>query len=195
MNTPNKLSLLRIILIPVFMFFYMATFIPYGKLIATVILILAEFTDFLDGYIARKYNLVTDLGKLLDPVADKSFSLAALLLISMDFIVPAPFGVIVLVIYLLRDFIVSALRQIAASKNSLIAADIFGKIKSFVLDISLPILFVVAFLKLDLGLANALGTTILYWIGLILLYASTLLSIYSGINYVVKNKEVLKDKK
>ena len=75
MNLPNKITLVRIILIPFFLFFYLAEFIPYGKLIATGILILACLTDAIDGYIARKYNLVTDLGKLLDPVADKAFYL------------------------------------------------------------------------------------------------------------------------
>ena len=123
LNLPNTLSLIRILLIPVFMFFYLNRSLQHGLLFATIFLVLAAFTDFLDGYIARKYNLVTDLGKLLDPVADKSFSLAALILLAIDNIVPSPWGAIVLVIFLVRDFAVSALRQIAASKQVIISAD------------------------------------------------------------------------
>ena len=83
MNLPNKLTLLRIILIPFMMFFYLADFIPYGigKIVAIVIFILASLTDLLDGKIARKYNLVTDLGKFLDPIADKLLTATAFLLI------------------------------------------------------------------------------------------------------------------
>lgn len=141
MNLPNKITLLRIILIPFFIFFYLASFIPYGKIIATVILILACITDAVDGYIARKYNMVTDLGKLMDPIADKAFSVSALLLLVADQTILAPYGVIIAIIILIRDFTVSGLRQIAASKNFVLAADIWGKIKSIILDIALPFIF------------------------------------------------------
>lgn len=192
MNLPNKLSILRIILIPFFMFFYLATFIPYARLFALILLVAAELTDFFDGYIARKYNMVTDLGKLLDPVADKSFSLTAMILLTVDFVIPNPYGVIILVIFLLRDFIVSGLRQIAASKNVVIAADKWGKIKSIILDISLPVLFFVSYVRLEVTpILNSFMTGI-YAFGLTLLAISTILTVYSGINYLIKNKQVLK---
>ena len=95
MNLPNKLSLLRIILIPFMLFFYLATFVPYGKIIALAIFIIAALTDMLDGKIARKYNLVTNLGKLLDPIADKLLVMSALLLVVVDYTIPHPYGVII----------------------------------------------------------------------------------------------------
>ena len=190
MNLPNKISLLRIALIPFFIFFYLAEFVPFGKLIATGILILACCTDAVDGYIARKYNMVTDLGKLLDPIADKSFSVSALLLLVADQTIPAPYGVIVAIIILMRDFIVNGLRQIAANKNYALAADIWGKLKSIILDISLPLLFVLSYL-FDIGYKFE-GWVMYYGIfAYALLGISTLLGIYSAINYIVKNRKVL----
>lgn len=196
MNIPNKLTMLRIILIPFFMFFYLATFIPHAKLIATLILIVAEITDFVDGYIARKYNMVTDFGKLMDPVADKSFSLTAMILIAIDGTIPSPYGAIFIVIFLIRDFIVTGLRQIAASKNVVIPADKWGKIKAILLDVALPIFFFIAYLNW-LGNASsnnltAVITSILYIVAYALLTLSTAFSIYSGVNYLVKNKKLIK---
>lgn len=192
MNLPNKITLLRIILIPFFIFFYLASFIPYGKIIATVILILACITDAVDGYIARKYNMVTDLGKLMDPIADKAFSVSALLLLVADQTILAPYGVIIAIIILIRDFTVSGLRQIAASKNFVLAADIWGKIKSIILDIALSLFFILSYLINDLGLEMK-GFVLYYAIfSYSLLVIATLLTVYSGINYLVKNRQVLK---
>ncbi len=192
MNLPNKITLLRIILIPFFIFFYLASFIPYGKIIATVILILACITDAVDGYIARKYNMVTNLGKLMDPIADKAFSVSALLLLVADQTILAPYGVIIAIIILIRDFTVSGLRQIAASKNFVLAADIWGKIKSIILDIALPLFFILSYLINDLGLEMK-GFVLYYAVfSYSLLVVATLLTVYSGINYLVKNRQVLK---
>ena len=193
MNLPNKITLVRIILIPFFLFFYLAEFIPYGKLIATGILILACLTDAIDGYIARKYNLVTDLGKLLDPVADKAFSVSALLLLVADGTLPSPYGVIIAIIFIIRDFLVSGVRQIAASKNIIVAADIWGKLKSIILDVVLPMLFVLAYLQLDLkypleGFVLAYAIVCYVLIGI-----STLLTIFSGLNYLIKNRKVFNE--
>ena len=91
MNLPNKLSILRICFIPFVMFFYLQEFWIGGKILATVLFVLAVLTDMLDGYIARKYNLVTDLGKLLDTNADKILVLSSLLLIIADGTIPALF--------------------------------------------------------------------------------------------------------
>lgn len=191
MNLPNKITLVRMILIPFFLFFYLADFVPYGKLIATGILIIACITDAVDGYIARKYNMVTDLGKLLDPVADKAFSMSAMLLLVADGTLSAPYGVIIAIIFIIRDFLISGLRQIAASKNFVLAADFWGKIKSIILDIALPLLFVLAYLQKDLNY-NLTGFVLAYAIVCYsLIGISTLLTIYSGINYLVKNRKVL----
>lgn len=142
-------------------------------------MILACITDAVDGYIARKYNMVTDLGKLMDPIADKAFSVSALLLLVADQTILAPYGVIIAIIILIRDFTVSGLRQIAASKNFVLAADIWGKIKSIILDIALPLFFILSYLINDLGLEMK-GFVLYYAIfSYSLLVIATLLTVYS----------------
>ena len=130
MNLPNKISVARICLLPVFIFFYLASFIPCNYLIAAIIFSLAAFTDFLDGYIARKYNLVTNLGKLLDPIADKLIVMAALIVLTVDGIIPNPYGIIVTIIIIGRELFISAFRQVAAAKGFVMAADKWGKYNS-----------------------------------------------------------------
>lgn len=192
MNIPNKLSMLRIILIPFMLFFYLANFVPYGKIIAIAIFIVAAFTDMLDGHIARKYNLVTNLGKLLDPIADKLLVVSALLLVVVDYTIPRPYGVIVAIIIIGRELLISAFRQIAASKNFVMAADKLGKIKTITQDIALPLLFLISFLTNNVSI-NSNMLFVIQIIGYILIGIATLLTIISGANYLIKNKEVLKD--
>lgn len=192
MNLPNKLSLLRIILIPFMLFFYLATFVPYGKIIALGIFIIAALTDMLDGKIARKYNLVTNLGKLLDPIADKLLVMSALLLVVVDYTIPHPYGVIVAIIIIGRELLISAFRQVAASKNIVMAADMFGKIKTCTQDAALPLLFLVSFLTYDVTI-NATALQVIQIVGYCLIGLATLFTILSGANYMIKNKEVLKD--
>lgn len=192
MNIPNKLSMLRIILIPFMLFFYLADFVPYGKIIAIAIFIVAAFTDMLDGHIARKYNLVTNLGKLLDPIADKLLVMSALLLVVVDYTIPRPYGVIVAIIIIGRELLISAFRQIAASKNFVMAADKLGKIKTITQDIALPLLFLISFLTNNVSI-NSNVLFVIQIIGYILIGIATLLTIISGANYLIKNKEVLKD--
>lgn len=193
MNLPNKLSILRIILIPIMMFFYLETFFPYGKIVALAIFIIAILTDTLDGYIARKYNLVTDLGKLLDTNADKILILAGLLLIVCDGTILAPFGVIIAVVIIGRDMIISAFRQIAASKNFVMAADKLGKIKAIITDIAVLMFFLVAFFN-DIALSG-LAFDIINITSYVLMGIAVLLTIVSAINYIVKNRRVLKEEK
>ena len=138
MNLPNKLSCLRIILVPVMALVFLLDF-AYAPLIAVVIFALAAFTDFLDGKIARKYNMVTDLGKLLDPIADKLLVLFALFLVVESNLIPVGFGAFCGGIIIGRELLISAVRQIAASKGVIIQANIYGKIKTFVQDIALPL--------------------------------------------------------
>lgn len=191
MNTPNKITLVRILLIPIVVALYLLAQLEgcaYFKLISLGILILAEATDFLDGYLARKNNQVTSLGKFLDPIADKVLTTAALLLVVADQTIPAPYGVIVSVIILSRELIISAFRQIAASKNIIMAADKWGKLKTVTQDIALPILFFVSYI-------NGLNNTIAKYMsisGYIMIGVATILTIISGVNYIVKNREVLK---
>ena len=127
MNLPNKLTTFRVILIPFFVFFLLAPYFEgYGNYIALVIFIVASLTDFLDGKIARKYNLVTNFGKFMDPLADKILVTAALI-----YFIPlrlAPAWIVILI--LAREFLVTSLRLIASGKGIVIAADKWGKYKT-----------------------------------------------------------------
>lgn len=195
MNLPNKLTTLRIVLIPFVMFFYLASFIPHGigKIVALVIFIVAALTDLLDGKIARKYNLVTDLGKFLDPIADKLLTAAVLFMLMADGTLPAPWGVVVVTIIIAREFMVSALRLIAASKGTVLAADIWGKAKTMVQMIAIPICMLIPFV-VELGAANWLVLTIQI-VGWSALGIATILTIVSGANYLIKNKDCFKENK
>ncbi len=195
MNLPNKITLSRLILIPVIIFFYLAdSFIPAGKLIATIIFAIAIFTDFLDGYFARKLNLITTLGKFLDNIADKMLVLSCLILLICDGTIIAPYGAIATIIILAREFMVTALRQMAASKNVIIAADMWGKVKANFQFFA--ILFFMLFSYL-LGL-NVMSSTLKLVAEIIcyaLLAVTVLATIISGVHYLVKNGEVFVDKK
>lgn len=190
MNLPNKLTLLRIFLIPVFVAVFYLTVIPYNLIISAGVFALAAFTDFLDGYIARKHNLVTDLGKFLDPIADKvlvSTALIVILIPTQGFnILPANawYVAVMVAIIMARELIVSAFRLIAASKGKVIAADKSGKLKTFFTDLAIiEILIAGQFSVACFGLANL--------VGIILLGISTLLTIYSGVECFIKNKGVI----
>ncbi|MBR2969894.1 MAG: CDP-diacylglycerol--glycerol-3-phosphate 3-phosphatidyltransferase [Clostridia bacterium] len=197
MNLPNKLTMMRIIMIPFMMFFYLADFIPYGigKIVALVLFIVAALTDLLDGKIARKYNLVTNLGKFLDPIADKMLTSAVLFMIIADGTIANPWGAIIVTIIISREFMVSALRLLAASKGVVLAADIWGKAKTMVQMIALPIYIVYAYI-LTSGLTVAGWLVVTFQvISYVALGLATLLTVISGANYLIKNKECFKDNK
>ncbi len=196
MNLPNKLTVLRMVLIPFVMFFYLATFIPYGigKIVALVIFIVAALTDLLDGKIARKHNLVTNLGKFLDPIADKILTASVLFMLMADGTIPAPWGVIVVSIIIAREFAVSALRLIAASQGTVLAADIWGKAKTMVQMIAIPICMLIPFL-IELGMVAGWLILTVQIIGWVAIGAATVLTIVSGANYLIKNKHCFKDSK
>ncbi len=196
MNLPNKISLSRIIMIPFMIFFYLADFIPnsWGKIVALVIFVVASLTDMLDGQIARKRNLITNLGKFLDPIADKLLAISALLLVICDGTVPAPYGAIAGIIIIGRELIIGGFRQVAATKNVVMAADWFGKIKTIVQDISLPFLILLSFFKTS-GVVSGTALFVFEIVNWVLLGLSVLLTIVSAINYLAKNWNVLKDTK
>lgn len=191
MNTPNKLTILRILMIPIFVALFYITAIPCNFIISAVIFIIASATDFLDGYIARKYKLVTNFGKFLDPIADKVLVSTALIVM----LVP-PLGIQILPWYasimvsliLARELIISGFRLVAAGQGQVIAADKSGKLKTFFTDISIVAILVFAQITpLVFDITNI--------IGVILLGISTLLTVVSGVECIVKNKAVLKDTK
>ena len=175
MNLPNKLTTFRVILIPFFVFFLLAPYFEgYGNYIALVIFIVASLTDFLDGKIARKYNLVTNFGKFMDPLADKLLVCSALIcLIALDRI---PAWIVIVIIS--REFIISGFRLIAADNGVVIAASYWGKFKT------VSQMFMLILLIADLGGAFNMIAQVLIWVSLVL-------TIVSLIDYIAKNKQVL----
>lgn len=191
-NIPTRLTILRILLIPVFVVLYLVKF-PYNGIAAVAVFMIASFTDFLDGHLARKWNQVTSLGKFLDPIADKMLVMCALVLLLLDGSMGWTFTMVTalfLIIIESRELIVSCFRIIAASKGLTLAADRWGKLKTVCQMISLIILIPHRSL-----FAEAAGQwlEIVYYIGFGLLALATALTILSGANYIVKNRQVLND--
>ncbi|MBE7078944.1 MAG: CDP-diacylglycerol--glycerol-3-phosphate 3-phosphatidyltransferase [Clostridiales bacterium] len=197
MNLPNKITMVRILMIPVFIaVFYLNGIWDFAYGMAAIIFALAACTDFLDGYIARKYKLVTNLGKFLDPIADKVLvSTAMILLLTMKdallgFLPFADAAYIALAVcvcvIMARELIISAFRQIAATRGLVLAAEKLGKYKTTFQDVSIFALL------LSASLTSTAGEIVGY-IGLGLFAVATVLTVWSGISYVVKNKQVLKD--
>ncbi len=198
MNLPNKISLTRICMIPVFVLvFFLDGILPFNYGIAAIIFAVAAFTDFLDGHIARSRGLVTNLGKFLDPIADKVLvATAMILLLTMKNTLFAVYeGVentlyiitaISICVILARELIISAFRQIAAANGIVMAAEKLGKYKTVCQDVSIFVLILAADITGTAG-------TVVAWVGFALFMAATVLTVWSGITYVVKNKQVLKD--
>lgn len=207
MNLPNKITVCRLVLIPVFVFFYLANFIPYGKLVAGIVFAIACLTDFLDGYIARKYNLVTTLGKFLDSIADKVLVMSGLLCLvaypivanggvraDAPAIFPTYVGIVAGIVILARELLISAFRQLAASKNIVLAADMCGKVKACFQFITLIFYFVYAFIVEEFYYAiDGVPNTALNITGYILLAITIALTIASAFRYIALNRQVLKD--
>ncbi len=188
--TPNQLSAIRILMIPLFCVFFYVTAIPYNYVWSAVVFALAAFTDFLDGYVARKYNLVSDLGKFLDAIADKVLVLTAfvvMLTVGGMYCKYNWVGGVGVSIILARELIVSCFRMIAAKKGLVIAADMIGKIKTNFQD------FAIVFLLIG---ANFFGfdkvSEVMHIIGLVLFILAVIMTVISGVSYFVKNKQVLR---
>lgn len=180
MNLPNKLTLLRILLIPVFVIIMMLD-VTNHYLMACLIFIIASITDALDGHIARKNNLVTDFGKFMDPLADKLLVISALICMIESNLV-AGWMVIIIVA---RELTVSILRAIAAADGKVISASGGGKIKT--------ISQMLAIIILLLG-AN-IDNSMLLQVGTIFMLIATMLTLYSGADYLYKNKELFMNSK
>lgn len=189
MNLPTKLTFARIILIPFFIAVFFIEAIPYNRFIATGIFMLASFTDYLDGYLARKNNMVTNLGKFLDPIADKMLVSCALIGIALDGSVLQIYVAVCAMVILCRELMISGFRIVASSKNVILAADKLGKIKTVLQMAALIVLLPFADIY---GLHAFTGELFLY-IGFGILSLATIMTIVSGVHYILKNKEVLKD--
>ncbi len=174
MNLPNKLTMGRIFAIPVFIVVFLMDY----RIAAAVIFILAAVTDMLDGHIARKHNLVTNFGKLMDPLADKLLVMSALIcMVEVGDVA----GWMVVVI-LGREFIITGMRQVAAAQGIVIAAGTTGKIKTITQMIAIPLLILENWPFTALGI-HVPFDQIFLWIALIM-------TIVSGAEYIMKNKQL-----
>ncbi len=175
MNLPNKLTVLRVLLIPFFVWAAMGDPVPgYSKYIAVLIFIVASLTDLLDGKIARKYGLVTNFGKFMDPLADKLLVCAALIcLVSCGML-----SAWMVIVIISREFIISGFRLVASDNGVVIAANYWGKFKT-----TFQMLMIIVLL-LDLGGVFDMIGQILTWVALIL-------TVVSLVDYVIKNKHVI----
>lgn len=180
MNLPNKLTLFRVFLIPFFVVFMLAPICPgYANYIAVGIFIVASLTDLLDGKIARKYNLVTDFGKFMDPLADKLLVCAAMICL----VETGQLAGWIVVIVISREFIISGFRLIASDNGVVIAASYWGKFKT-----TFQMLMIIV---LILNFNNYYFQLL----GIVLTYVALALTVISLIDYLVKNKAVLKEQK
>ena len=172
MNLPNKLTVARVIMVPFFIVLYMMGY----TLPAFIIFVVAAFTDLLDGQIARKYNMVTNFGKIMDPLADKILVYSAFCCMVENGLIPAW----MLIVILSREFIVGGMRTVAASEGIVIAAGMSGKIKTVLQMIAVPMLLLVGVIQQP------------FWItaSYVLLWASLIMTVYSGVEYILKNKGV-----
>lgn len=192
LNIPNKITVSRICLIPVFLIIMLADFnwgelvvgsesIPVAHLVGAIIFILASVTDWIDGYYARKYNLVTNLGKFLDPLADKLLVSAALIvLVELGF---APSWIVIIIIS--REFAVTGLRLILAGTGEVVAANMLGKIKTWTQIIAVSALLLH---NLPFEFINVPFATIALWVSMVF-------TIWSGWDYFAINKDVFKNSK
>ncbi len=177
MNLPNKLTMFRVILIPFFVLFMLVDITTADKWIALAIFIVASLTDLLDGKIARKYNLVTNFGKFMDPLADKLLVCSALICLVEMAKLPAWMVIIIIA----REFIISGFRLIASDNGVVIAASYWGKFKTTFQMVMICLLIA------DIE-AISLITNVIVWIALIL-------TVVSLIDYLLKNKDIMKETK
>ena len=195
MNLPNKITVARMLLIPIMII------IPYlglnnilfesvtiGSFITLIIFLIASFTDFLDGYLARKNNLVTTFGKFLDPIADKLLVLSALIMLVEQGIIPGWIPIIIAA----REFIVSGIRMLAAGDGKVIAASWYGKVKtvSQMVAISFAFLSKNTFMQFT-SVEMSAGTLILNILMSLAMIVAVLTTILSGVDYFMKSKDIV----
>lgn len=201
MNTPNKLTILRICLVPFFIIFLLTDFTVHKFIIAALIFGIASITDHFDGKIAREKNLITDFGKFADPLADKILVMSAFMcFVELGFI-----GSVVVIIMIAREFIVTSVRLVAVDKGKVIAANNWGKIKTISQILSVIVILILQYL-LELVATNIIPivflgsgvkiedlSLIFNIIGNIFIWISAIFTIVSGIIYVWNNREFVKN--
>jgi len=175
MNLANKLTLLRVVMIPVFLLVLFLGPEPMNRYVAVVIFIVASLTDMLDGKIARKYNLVSNFGKFMDPLADKLLVMSAL----VSMVALEDLAAWVVIVILAREFTITGFRTLAMEANIVMAASWWGKVKTTVQMIMIPVVL----LNLPFAMMPMVET--------VLVWLSVFFTIFSGADYIIKNKQVL----
>lgn len=196
MNLPNKITIARILLIPIMMiipFLNISGTLHYGVSIANLIILaiflIASFTDYLDGHIARKRNLITNFGKFLDPIADKLLVLSALVMLVENNMIPGW----ILVVISAREFMVSAIRMLSASEGKVIAASKLGKIKTVtqMVAISLAFLDVNPFFGFAFTSEISISLLVLNVLMSVAMSLAVIATIWSGVDYFIKSKDIV----
>lgn len=191
MNLPNKITLIRICFIPIILLLLLCKSIPNRYFLSLIFFVAASYTDYLDGYLARKNGLVTNLGKFLDPLADKVLIISILVcFVELDLVGAVP---VVLVIF--REFMVTSLRLIAVERGNVISANYYGKVKTVSQMISV---FLIMFsqslneLFIRYDFTGYVYIDLLIKISSIMFWISAVLTVFSGILYVYSNKDCIK---
>lgn len=194
MNLPNKLTLLRIILVPFFVAALLIDSIPFHYIIALVIFAIASITDMLDGKIARKYNMVTDFGKFADPLADKILVISAFAcFIELDII-----NAVFIILVLFREFTVTSIRLVAVEHGKVVAANMWGKAKTVSQMVAIIVVLLNGFLLEILATSQEKALSMNHIIGIVnqsLLWLSAVLTVISGVIYIKDNYEFIKSAK
>ena len=192
MNLPNKLTLLRIILVPFFVAALLLDFLPYRFIIALVIFAVASISDMLDGKIARKYNMVTDFGKFADPLADKILVISAFAcFIELDII-----NAVFIILVLFREFTVTSIRLVAVEHGKVVAANMWGKAKTVSQMVAVIVVLLNGFLLEILATSQEKAVSMNHIIGFVnqsLLWLSAILTVISGVIYIKDNFEFIKN--
>lgn len=200
MNLPNKLTVLRIILVPFFVFFLLASSIPHHCLVALIVFLVASITDHYDGKIAREYSLITDFGKFADPLADKILVMSAFLC----FIQMGLIGAVAIIIMIIREFAITSIRLVGASSGKVIAANIWGKAKTVSQIVSIIMILIMQYITelINMGF-NIFGdliskvdlVNIFHVTGVVAIWISAILTLISGVIYIIDNRELIDNMK
>lgn len=192
MNIPNRLTIVRVAMIPLFVVAMLWDF-PYHQYVALFLFVAACVTDFFDGYLARKYNQITTFGKFMDPLADKLLVCAALSCFLADSLAVMPAWAVIVIIS--REFIISGFRLVAAEKGVTIAASYWGKVKT-VVQMIMSILLIARFdTMFDEILHMPTVSRVMNYINITFIYAAVFLTIISLVDYIYKNRDVMRDVK
>lgn len=191
MNTPNKITIFRTLIIPFFIICLLINIIPYRFYLALIIFIVAAITDHLDGKIARKYNQITSFGKFLDPLADKMLIMSAFIcFVELNLV-----GSVPVIIILFRDALVTAIRLVAANKGITIAANVFGKIKTLTQIIAIIIILILQCIESEIHSGTYNMLMVNRQISSFFVWVSVIFTVFSGVVYVKENFYIIKNLK